>query len=92
MPTFKKKPEIVDARQFTGGTQNGTDLVFWIESNAGHAIWQEETDRRLENIKVDSTQRYRYGYAYPGDWIMQNQDGSFKVIRQQDLDAEYDQV
>ena len=99
MPTFRKKPEIVDARKFEGGAQNGTDLIFWVNSNEGNALWfgSQKFDpnerRKHEHIRVH-TQPYSriFQVAYVGDWIMRKQDGSFVVIRQQELDEEYDQV
>jgi len=91
MPTFQKI-ETVDARQFTGGIQNGTDLTFWIQSHEGRSSWRPQNGRFAEHIKIDSDQLYKFQYAYVGDWIMHKQDGSFAVVRQQELDAEYNQV
>lgn len=39
MPTFSKKVEVVDARQFTGGPKNGREMVRWITANGGRAKW-----------------------------------------------------
>jgi hypothetical protein len=90
MPTFKKRPEIVDARKFEGGGQNGTDLVFWVNSNEGRAFW---VDVATEQIRLYfDLYGKAYDIAYVGDWIMHNQDGTFKVVRQQELDANYEQV
>jgi hypothetical protein len=92
MPTFKRI-EVVDARQFTGGKQNGTDLVFWVNANGGQAYWLEATQGLPEQVKLaEQPYSQKYGLGYAGDWIMQNQDGSFKVVRQQELDAQYEQV
>lgn len=96
MPTFKKKPEIVDARQFTGGKQNGTDLVFWVNSNEGKAIWEPKLNEAPNGQEYIRLYGMPYGVerrvVYVGDWIMQHQDGRFAVIRQQELDADYEQV
>ena len=92
MATFKKKPEIVDARQFTGGVQNGTDLVFWVNSNEGGALYREATGTFAEHVKVESTKRFQFQYAFVGDWIMRRQAGHFEVVRPQELEAYYDQV
>lgn len=95
MPTFQKV-ETVDARKFEGGIQNGSDLVFWVNSKEGQACWNPQipTDAKSsEHIRV-----YKHPYsrifevAYPGDWIMQHQDGHFAVVRQQELDSEYKEV
>ncbi|QED11652.1 hypothetical protein PP914_gp164 [Arthrobacter phage Qui] len=105
MPTFRKKPEIVDARKFEGGVQNGTDLIFWVESKAGHALWDREVtgtinavEGKMKVIQPEQIRLYEHPYslnysiAYIGDWIMQCQNGKFEVLRQQELDAEYEQV
>lgn len=90
MPTFKKRPEIVDARIFEGGGRNGTELVFWVNSNEGRAFW---VDVETEQIRLYfDLYGKAYDIAYVGDWLMRNQDGSFKVVRQQELDSEYEQV
>lgn len=96
MPTFRKKPEIVDARQFTGGTQNGTDLLYWIQSHNGRAMWEPKINDapngaeyiRLYDLPIMVIQRV----AYVGDWVMLRQNGTFAVVRQQELNAEYEQV
>lgn len=92
MPTFKRKPETVDARQFTGGVQNGTDVVFWINSIAGEGVsakW-EELYGGTELIRVMYTNSVEY--AFEGDWIMQRQNGAIEVVRAQMLALEYEQV
>jgi hypothetical protein len=100
MPTFRKV-EIVDARKFEGGAQNGTNLVFWVNEKEGHALWVEakpiafSASRSVfpEHIRVyDHPYSQDFDVAYVGDWIMQNQDGTFKVVRQQQLDSEYEEV
>lgn len=95
MPTFQKT-ETVDARKFEGGIQNGTDLVFWVNSKGGNAFYYSDNpkgDRDIERIRVaEDAYSMMFTVAYPGDWIMQNQDGSFKAIRQQELDSEYKEV
>jgi hypothetical protein len=96
MATFRRV-EIVDARKFEGGAQNGTDLVFWVEEKEGHALWFPPKQARRGNIPehfriYDHPYSSVFEIAYVGDWIMQNQDGTFKVVRQQQLDSEYEEV
>lgn len=92
MPTFQKT-ETVDARKFEGGIQNGSDLVFWVTANDGKAFYYSKDETNAERIRVaEDAYSMMYSVAYPGDWIMQNQDGTFKVVRQQELDSEYEQV
>lgn len=97
MPTFKKKPEIVDARQFTGGVQNGTDLTFWIQSHEANAVWREA--KRDEEYDCDDPEyiylsygKFKFSYAYVGDWIILRQDGRMVTMRPEDFNREYEQV
>lgn len=91
MPTFKKKRvEIIDARQFTGGVQNGTDLVFWINCKDGRASWREATN--YPELITLYHAKYQWTYVYVGDWIVLKQDGSFTAMRPQEFEAEYEQV
>jgi hypothetical protein len=102
MPTFQRIPETVDARPYTGGVQNGTDLCLWINSNGGKADWQPERvtwrSANREGVKWEHVQVYAMPYshtceaAYIGDWIVQRQTGKFEVMRSQDFEAEYVQV
>lgn len=102
MPTFRKIPEIVDARQFTGGVENGSNLVLWVNSENGSATWEDEhvkwrhgdhVGMTPESIRVyTGPYRVESEVAFVGDWIMRRQDGSFEVVRQQTLDSEYVQV
>lgn len=95
MPTFRKV-EIVDARKFEGGIHNGSELVFWVTSKEGKAFYYSnhtKDETNVERIRVaEDAYSMMFAVAYPGDWIMQNQDGTFKVVRQQELDSEYEQV
>jgi hypothetical protein len=90
--TFKKT-EFSDARQFIGGIQNGSDLMFWVFSNGSRAT-HISGESAPEYIKLyDNPESRRYDCAFVGDWIMRNQDGSFRVIRPEELIAEgYEQV
>lgn len=91
MPTFKsKKVETVDARQFTGGEENATELAFYIDSHGGNARWEDKTDDRPENIRV-TTDTYAER-IYVGDWVIIKQDGTLYHSRPQDFEAEYEQV
>lgn len=102
MPTFQRIPEVVDARQFEGGSKSGNDLVLWVNSNGGHAAWIEEhvrwrrgdrTGTAPESIRLyEGPYEASFNSAFTGDWIMQHQDGSFEVVRQQTLDADYIQL
>ena len=86
MATFKKV-DLVEARQFTGGVQNGSDLLLWIQSNKGRASF---VTYLVERVILE------YSYApwknvYIGDWIVLHSDNSFSALRPQDFeDAGYE--
>jgi len=95
VPTFQKT-ETVDARQFKGGKQNGTDLALWVNSNGQltetRAKWVSENPNFPEFIAL-RTNTYTYKKnVFVGDWIILKQDGEFDAMRPQEFEAEYKQV
>lgn len=95
MPTFRRV-EIVDARQFTGGKQQGSDLAYWVSSNHGRAHWYPEREvgsRTLsERIVLTTSDHVGYDLVWVGDWIMLHQDGSWEAVRTEDLKEQYEEV
>lgn len=87
MGTFQRT-ETVDARQFTGGIENGTNLALWVNSNGQmtetRAEWLETTQVGSkvlpERVRLKSCHSWR-DVAFMSDWIVQKQDGSFEVLR-----------
>jgi hypothetical protein len=85
--TFQRT-ETVDARQFTGGKENGASLALWVNSNGQmtetRAEWLEATEvgtKTLpERVRVHSVDKWN-GTAFTDDWIVQKQDGTFEVLR-----------
>ena len=97
LPTFMKKPEIVDARQFTGGVQNGTDLTHWIQANGADAHWSpakrdEENDYDDPEYIYLTYGKFKFTYIHVGDWVILRQDGRVVGMRPEDFNREYDQV
>ncbi|AYD87275.1 hypothetical protein SEA_TENNO_66 [Arthrobacter phage Tenno] len=94
MPTFQRT-ETVDARQFTGEGQNGSDLVFWVLSNNGRASHQPtvKVGKRFlpERIRLDICHD-NYAIVRLGDWIVRHQDGTWEAMRPEHLQEEYDEV
>ena len=90
MPTFRKV-EIVDARQFHGGIENGSSLVFWVLSNEGKAE-QHITPMGIDYIRIyEWRDSHKFEMAFPGDWVEHRQNGTFEVTRQQVIDT-YEEV
>lgn len=92
MATFRKI-EVVDARQFTGGVQNGGDILLWVHSHQGRAT-HVSGGKGPEFIRIyRDYASLEFELLFVGDWVMQNQDGTFRGIRPEALVAEgYTQV
>ncbi|QFG08744.1 hypothetical protein PBI_INGRID_72 [Arthrobacter phage Ingrid] len=90
MPTFRKV-EIVDAREFKGGSTNANSLVLWVNSNEGKA--EHHTGGNfIDYIRVYESYASRiFEMAFPGDWIERRQNGTFQVTRKQVI-ATYEEV
>lgn len=91
MGTFQRT-ETVDARQFTGGIENGTNLALWVNSNGQmtetRAEWRESVTiagRSISDRVRIMTPRGFQHTAFVGDWIVQKQVGSFIVLRPEEL-------
>lgn len=92
MPTFQKT-ETVDARQFTGGVQNGTDLALWVNTHGqlteSRAEWRDAISVRTHAIpEIVRFRTYEYRTdMYVGDWIIRRQDGHFEHMRPEEFAA-----
>lgn len=95
MPTFKRT-ETVDARQFTGGLQQGMDLALWVNSNQGRATWIEPTDvgKRVlsERVRLYNEDHIHIDTAWVGDWVVHHQDGSWEAVRPELFQEQYEEV
>jgi hypothetical protein len=93
MPTFKRKPEVVDARQFTGEDAADASLLLWIQSNAGEGVRVYIQPLGLRQKKVLSL-RYptNYEVAYLGDWLVWRQHGQFEIVRPEAMELDYEEV
>lgn len=98
MGTFTRT-ETVDARQFTGGIENGANLALWVNEHG------QNTETRAEYHKeMNITHRTRPEFiyirthtwrecVYLGDWVVLKQDGTFDHMRDEDfIAAGYTQV
>lgn len=87
MPTFRKL-EFADARQFTGGTDNAMAILLWVQSNEGKAS-HISGGKSPEFIRVyKDYASLEFEIVFVGDWVMRNQDGTFRGIRPEQLITE----
>lgn len=95
MPTFKRRSEYGDARQFTGGLEQGMEIVLWINSNNGKASWYPERlvgSRTLSERIILWISDDNYTFVWVNDWAMYKQDGTWDTYRPEDLHEEYEEV
>lgn len=97
MPTFKKKPEVIDARQFTGEEQNRNDLILWIQSHGANAHWSpayrdEENDYDSPEYIYIEYSKWKFDYIHVNDWVILKQDGRIVGMGPEDFNREYEQV
>lgn len=92
MGTFQRT-ETIDARQFTGGKENGTNLAMWVNSNGQltetRAEWFDAINvHRRTNPEFVYIRTYTWRErVYVGDWVILKQDGTFDHMRDQDFQA-----
>jgi len=75
MARYRQIPELVDARQFTGGRENAEALLIWLRSKGCDAEWVDNQTvmdihlvERLQFIAPGSENIIRS--AYRKDWIV----------------------
>lgn len=92
MPTFRRV-EFVDARQFTGVGHNAIDILLWVQSHEGKAT-HTTGGSNPEFIRIfRDYASCEFELVFVGDWVMQNQDGTFRGVRPEALVTEgYKQV
>lgn len=83
MARYRQIPELVDARQFTGGRENAEALLLWLKSNGCDAEWVDNQTvmdihlvERLQFIAPGSEHLVRS--AYRKDWIVRK-DNKWRI-------------
>lgn len=71
------------------------ELVFWVNSHHGKAFYKEARrvgDRILSERIVFEPTYNDYVLVWVNDWFVLKQDGSWEVLRPEDLNEKYEQV
>lgn len=91
MPKFRKKPVVVEARQFTGGRKktNADALVRWIVKNGGIAFVH---NGYLYINTLESNQVTGKLVANEGDWIVKGVAGEFYPCKPDIFEQTYEEV
>lgn len=80
MPNFRKKPVVIEARQFTG--ENGIDLMAWMQ---GVECEEDFLGEYVEIKTLEGTMR-----ADKGDWVIKGVKGEFYPCKPDIFQATYD--
>lgn len=81
MPLFKKKPVVIEAREWTGTLTNANDLLEWSD-NIISLVGKQLTIRTLEGIMT----------AEVGDWIIKGVHGEFYPCKPDIFEKTYERV
>lgn len=94
---FAPKPIVnIEAVLFTGGPDQGGELVEWINANGGKASWVPADPGShvrcglKEHIKLQFGSAYRH--VYVGDYVMQNATEGFVPLNERQVLAKYNRV
>ena len=83
MPKFRKKPVVIEARQWVGG--NGFHLANWCGGHVVKALDPSQTKIVIPTLEGDIA-------ASHDDWIIRGVQGEFYPCKPDIFDATYEQV
>jgi hypothetical protein len=96
MARYRQKPEIVDARQFTGGRENAEALLVWLKSKGCDATWVDNQTvmdihlvERIQFIAPSNEKVVRS--AYRKDWIVLK-DKSWRIFPERKFLERFEQI
>lgn len=89
MPKFRKKPVVVEARQFTSNMtyKDVNDIVHWCGG-----FFHTDNEGVTIGIKTLEDKSYSYHYASLGDWIIKGVAGEFYPCKPDIFEATYELV
>ena len=72
MPEFRKKPVVIEARQYDGEIKVKHPIAEWISDNGGEYTYTPDTPQQFGIVTLEGTM-----IANPGDWIIKGVSGEF---------------
>lgn len=103
MAKYRKRPVVIEARQWHGGAERATQIIDWVLENGGTANWvdsyrPEESSAELIDV-IDThgetlaiqTLEGRF-FAPPGWWIIQGVQGEFYACAPDIFEKSYEAV
>jgi hypothetical protein len=84
---YRKKPVLIEARQWDGAVLAATGIIDWVLANGGTARYRNDavTTPRIAIDTLEGTM-----YASPGDWIIQGVQGEFYPCKPDIFAATYE--
>jgi hypothetical protein len=86
----------LEAVEFTGGIDNGRDVMVWVIGHGGTAEWREEDPGTWNRAGMREHIRIIKGsatmFAYVGDYIFKDGHHGFRPLRKAVVNSEYDKV
>ena len=87
MPLFRKKPVVIEARCFDGGTMSRDDMFAWLDEH--DTLCQSETLGHGRHVLLIPTLEGTHR-ADPGDWIIKGVKGEFYPCKPDIFAATYE--
>jgi hypothetical protein len=86
MGQYRKKPVVIEARQWDGYPTTATVLIDWMLANGGVARYHDDPSALSINT-LEGTMT-----AVPGDWIIKGVQGEFYSCKPDIFEATYEAV
>lgn len=87
MSKFRKKPVVIEARQYDGLVIVGHPLTTWIRDNGGNYTWTATTPQRLAIVTLEGDMT-----VAKGDYVIQGVQGEFYPCKPDIFETTYEPV
>lgn len=96
---YAKISDPIEVVQFTGGAENGAEIVGWVRGNGRGARWEDAEEgwespdgkndipEKPEQILLKTPRGMKP--VLIGDWIAKGEDGNFRCIAKTELEESY---
>lgn len=85
------KPIDVAALQWKGGAAEASKFILWAQKYAS-VRYEEETEASDEFMVIEQLDQQAEGYMHPGDYLVKNPDGEFRVVPAGEFSVLYEEV
>ena len=88
MPMFRKKPVVIEARQYTRETEQ--HIIDWVNSLGSRRAYRSDVEGKQAVLIIDTLEGSHK--ATPGDWIIKGVAGEFYPCKPDIFEATYDEA